>query len=85
MKAIMTRFHGPTDTKGSRYSASDADGNRVMVQTDFSVNSEGNHDRAAIALCNKMNWKPRKLVRGGWKHGNCYVFDGEHERVEVKS
>ena len=70
MKAIMTKYHGPTNTRGSRVSASDSDGNRVSIP----YQSEGSsHDAAAIKLCRKMNWKC-KLVSGGTKNGNVYVM-----------
>lgn len=83
MKAITTKFHGLTNVKGSRYSASDLDGNRVMLSTDFALSSEGNHDRAALALCEKMSWTGT-LVRGGLANGNVYVFDGVDERLAVR-
>ena len=70
MKAITTKFHEPTNTKPSRYSATDCDGNRVIVSA---VYSPLNHDLAAIALCRKMGWTG-KLVSGGTKTGNVYVF-----------
>jgi len=71
MKAIMTKYHGPTNTRGSRVSASDSDGNRVSVSFDHS--SRDPHDLAVIALCKKMGWTG-KLVAGGWKHGHVYVW-----------
>jgi hypothetical protein len=49
VKAIVTKFHGPGNVRGSRYSASDLDGNRVICSTNFALGSEGNHDRAARA------------------------------------
>lgn len=73
MKAIRTKFFGPGNVKGSRYKASDEDGNSVTLSTDFSLNSDGNHDRAALALCVKMGWAG-VLYRGGLKDGNVYVF-----------
>lgn len=80
MKAISTRYHGATNTRASRYSASDLDGNRVTVSTEYGVDAEGNHDRVAIALCLKMGWKG-PLMRGSTKTGNVYVFDEDHNRV----
>lgn len=83
MKAIRTKFYGPGDVKGSRYGASDEDGNRVIVSTDFALSPEGNHDRAALALCAKMGWTNR-LVRGSLGKGNVYVFDEPNERVGIR-
>ena len=48
-QAIETRFHGPTDTKGSRYSAT-ADAGRVYVHADDALDPLGNHVKAAAAL-----------------------------------
>jgi hypothetical protein len=56
MKAIVTKYHGPTNTRGSRVTASDCDGNRVTVSYDCSLISERAHAKAAIALCKKMGW-----------------------------
>lgn len=84
MKAIVTKYHGATNSRGSRYSASDTDGNRVSVPTDYALSSDGNHDAAAIALCRKMGWLKHNLMRGAFKNGNVYVFDSEYNRLEVK-
>jgi hypothetical protein len=83
MKAITTRFFGPGNVRGSRYKASDEDGNSVTVSTDFALNSDGNQDRAALALCEKMGWTGN-LYRGGLKRGNVYVFGpGRSETAQV--
>lgn len=72
MQTIETRFHGPTNTKGSRYSARNADGKSVILSTDFALNSDENHARAAIALCEKMGWDGQ-LIGGQTKAGR-YTF-----------
>lgn len=75
MKAITTKFHGPTNSKGSRYSAIDSDNNRVTLSTDYALNSDENHRRAAVALCEKMGWKgAESLIGGGTKEGMVFVF-----------
>lgn len=74
-KAILTKFHGPTNTRGSRYSATDADHNRVTISADYGLNSEENHRAAAIALCDKMHWKGADtLIAGGLANGYVFVF-----------
>jgi hypothetical protein len=83
MKAITTKFHGATNTKGSRITATDADGNRISVSFDHALDSEHNHDAAAIALCRKMGWTGHNLMRGGVKDGNVYVFDAHSNRLRV--
>ena len=73
MKAILTKYHGPTDTRGSRISATDSDGNRVSIPYPHELNSEEGHHKAAQALCDKMKW-PGKLTGGGTKNGYAWVF-----------
>ena len=80
MKAITTKFHGPTNTRGSRISATDEDGNRVTVSVDHALNTDSRYDAAAIALCQKMGWSG-PLMRGGLKHGNVYTFEHDYNRV----
>lgn len=72
MKAILTKYHGPTNTRGSRISASDGDGNRVTVPYDRAARYP--HDAAALALCAKLGWGGT-LIRGSVAGGNVYVFD----------
>lgn len=81
MKAITTKFHGPTNTRGSRYSASDKDGNHISISTAFEVDSCENHERAARALCVKMGWVQYPLMSGALKNGYVFVFDAHHNRV----
>ena len=74
MKAITTKFHGPTNRRYSRYSASTCDGNRIMVECDDELTSEQNHDRAARMLCKKMKWGGKLIGGGLGNKGNVYVF-----------
>jgi len=73
MKAIQTKFHGPTNTKGSRYSASDGDGNRVILSANYALNPDENHKAAALALCAKMHWS-QPLIGGGYRNCMYWVF-----------
>ena len=54
MKAITTKFHGASNARGARYSASDSDGNRVITSIDHGFGSLANHTEAAVTLCRKM-------------------------------
>ena len=72
-KAIITRYLGPTDTRGARIRASDSDGNRVICSYPYELSGEAVHRVAAEELCRKMNW-PGKLVAGGLKDGYAFVF-----------
>lgn len=74
MKAILTKYHGPTNTRGSRISATDDDGNRVTVPYDHAARDP--HDEAALALCRKMGWTGT-LAKGSTGKGAVYVWTGE--------
>ena len=73
MKAIVTKYHGPTNFKGSRITASDEDGNKVTISYPHELSGEAVHRKAAQTLCDKMNW-PGELVGGSLKNGYVFVF-----------
>lgn len=73
MKAIITKYHGPTDRRGSRVSATDTDRNRITIPYDDELRHDDAYAAAAIALCKKMGWKG-KLIGGGTKTGMVFVF-----------
>ena len=73
MKAIRTKYHGPGNVRGSRVSATDEDGNKVIIGHDSALNSDQNHRRAALALCAKMDWHGT-LAEGALGSGYVYVF-----------
>ncbi|MFA6063991.1 MAG: hypothetical protein WC736_15490 [Gallionella sp.] len=81
MKAIVTKYHGPTNTRGARITASDEDGNRATISYPYELSGEEVHRKAAVALCDKMNWKGR-LVGGSVKNGYVFVWDGETNIVK---
>lgn len=73
MKAIITKYHGATDTRGSRISATDTDRNRVSIPYPYELSGEAVHRAAAEALCDKMGWS-KNLLGGGIKGGYAFVF-----------
>ena len=79
MKAIVTKYHGPTNSRGARISATAEGGNRVVVHYDYGAREP--HDEAALALCDKLGWKGA-LAEGGMPdgRGNVYVFIPGRER-----
>jgi hypothetical protein len=82
MRAIQTKFHGPTNTRGARISANDGEGIRVTVPY-YTSSQEDPHHRAAIALCRKMGWYG-KLAHGGRPDGNVYVWvDDGYSTLDV--
>ena len=82
MKAIRTKYHGATDTRGSRISASDEDGNRVTIPYPhelYELSGEAVHRKAAEALCEKMNWAG-PMIGGALKDGYAFVWVPESFR-----
>lgn len=73
MKAIETKYFGPSNVRGSRIIASDLDNNKVIKGYDHTLNIDGNHKAAAYALRDKMGWKG-DLIGGATKAGFAWVF-----------
>lgn len=72
-KAIITKYFGPTDTKGARIKASDEDGNEITISYPYELSGIAVHQKAAEALKDKMKWKG-DLIGGSWKNGYVFVF-----------
>ena len=78
-QAIRTTYHGPTDTKGSRFTAR-ANGGSITVSYDYSLAIDRNHVRAAEALALKLEWAKdskdfRRLYVGGCFGDDYYFVD----------
>lgn len=56
MKAITTKYVGPSNVRGSRIIASDGDGHRAITTYESALDSDANHAAAALKLCEKMEW-----------------------------
>ena len=75
MKAISTKYHGPTNARGSRISAYDVDGNRVSIPYPYELSGEAVHRAAAVRLCEKVGWPGADTLAGGAvKAGYVFVF-----------
>jgi len=76
-QSIQTKYHGPTNTKGSRISATSASGIKIFIGYPHEL-SEGvdSHALAAATLARKLGWTAEAFeahwVAGGTKGG--YVF-----------
>lgn len=73
MQAIVTKFHGPTDNRGARISAT-CDAKRIYVG--FHYGSTDPHDIAAATLIVKLGWQDHgSWTKGGLPNngGNVYV------------
>jgi len=82
MVALETKWHGPTNTRGSRISCTrmDADQtkhegapNRVTVSVDDGWSGEAQHVEAVRAFCARYNWHGT-LACGGTTRGHVWVF-----------
>ncbi len=74
MKAIKTKYLGPTNTKGSRIKATAEGGNSITISYPYELSGEAVYKKAAIALCEKMNW-PTDLIGGGINNEYVFVFN----------
>lgn len=72
VQCIVTKYHGPANTRGSRISARCASG-KVIIPLDHSVRIEEAHRQAAEALREKMGWKG-KIQGGALPDGTGYAF-----------
>ena len=80
LQAIETKYHGPTNTLGSRVSAK-AEAGRIILEWDDSKNSDENHEIAARMLQQKFGWD-NVIVGGGFSDRRVWVpvpsgFEGE--------
>ena len=78
MQAIITKYIGPTNTRGSRCKAS-AEAGSITVEWDDALNSEENHAAAARALVAKLGWvrvSKDMWFQGGLKDGYVFVCAG---------
>ena len=82
MKAITTKYYGPTNTHGPRMKAWDMDGNSILHHFDCLSSLEENHNDIARGLCQKMAWSGT-LVSGDIEGGKVYVFISPGSVVEL--
>lgn len=82
-QAIETRYHGATDTKGSRVSAT-AEAGRVYSDWDDSKNPVENHEAACRKLCAKLGWDGR-FACGGTRNGYVWVQVEDDTAIDIAS
>lgn len=71
MLTITTKYHGPTNTRGARITATDANGEKVTIPFRYKLNTDEAHTAAARALCEKLGWTGEALRTSG---ETGYVF-----------
>jgi len=80
MKAIVTKYLGATDYRGSRIVATAEGGHRVTVRYDHGASDP--HNIAAVALCKKLGWTG-ELIAGGLPDGRCVYVFAHCERITI--
>lgn len=88
LQAIVTKYLGPSNVRGSRIKASAAAGS-VTVSYNHALNSEDNHLAAAETLARKYGWLDNHgaaLHAGGMpdSRGNVYVMVRKGEAESLK-
>lgn len=81
MKAIRVTYHGPTNTRGSRFTAR-AEGVRALTRPyTYALSPDENARLAAEALCRRQNWGG--ILAGGTlpDGSRCFVFVGDDARA----
>lgn len=73
MKAISTKYIGPSNVRGARIKAYDLDNNAVIIPYPYELSGEEVYRKAAEALRDKMGWTG-DLIAGGTKEGYVFVF-----------
>ena len=72
--AIVTKYHGPTDTKGARISARMMTARPVFIPYAYELSERDCHAAAAAALMAREGWPVGcPMVAGGMPDGG-YVF-----------
>lgn len=72
MVAILTKYLGATNFRGSRVKAYTETGLSVTLSWDDALNPEENHREAAKALAAKMGWQGR-YIGGSTERGFAFV------------
>lgn len=75
-QAILTKYLGPTNTRGARVKAWCQAGSVTLVWDD-ALDVNANHDRAAESLAKKLKWLDRHWLAGASlpdNTGNCYIL-----------
>ena len=82
-QAIITKYLGPTDRRGSRVKAT-AEAGSVTLEWNDALDIIDNHWAAALALANRYGWLERCHLRaGGTAEGYFWVLvsNGEWEKI----
>lgn len=70
---IVTRYHGPTNSRGSRVSAKLPSGVKVTLHWDHALNPYDNHAKAVCTLLEREGMETTREAHVS-DNGNGYVF-----------
>jgi hypothetical protein len=73
MQAIRTRYHGATNTRGARITAT-CEGGSIQMSYDYSLDAEPNHRKAVELLLKRLGWV---AVYQGGQFGGDYYWIGQ--------
>lgn len=73
MQAIITKYLGPTNHRGSRIKATAYAGS-VTVPFDYSLDTVERHRAAAMALAAKYGWREGAWTYGEMPDGSGFAF-----------
>lgn len=73
MQAIQTKYHGPTNTRGSRLTAK-CDAGQAWTHYDHALTGQENHAAAAAALLAKLQWDRYGVWYGGQLPDGSYAW-----------
>ena len=83
LQAITTKYHGATDTKGSRISATTQAG-RIYVAYDYGLDTGPNHRAAAMECARRLGWVG--AYGGGMNHKSegVWVHRGQSSAFTIR-
>lgn len=73
LQAIRTKYHGATNHRGSRITATSSGGRKLTIQYPHESNAPEAHRAAAEALQAKLGWDGR-LIQGSLSDSYVFVF-----------
>jgi len=72
-QSIETKYFGPTNCRGTRVQAKACAGT-IYYNWDYALDVYENHENAAKALAEKLEWEYTELVGGGNAASTGYNF-----------
>ena len=87
MQAIRTRYHGPSNVRGSRISAK-CEAGSIIVGYNHALSTDGNHAAAAAALVRKLGWDKQgyaPMYGGNFDGDEYWVFAADHAKLNTEA